>query len=495
MMKKGYFILAFALTVVACVAVVMGLREKASATGITFVQAASSTSEYNSGPYSSASAQFTGSVTTGNMIVVIIQYGKNSNYYGGMTSNDVVTGCSDTNNGTSSYREAIDAVGGGYNGIDLWYATNVTGGAAPTVTCTINPAVGNISMGIAEYSGVAASSALDTATFINDSPTSTSWSSGSATTQSSGDLIIGGFEAPYQTLTFTPASGFTKRIDQGGSTGLMMEDTIQSSAGSIAAAATSSVAVVHQEAFMAAFRPAGASLPSGIRWIQNANNIITNGVNPTTTFINPVTTGDTIVVGLSYGDATTGITGCSDTYDSSSSYHLAAATSSVPAFASIDVWYAANVTGGANDTVTCTVASGHSIYAKIITASEYAGIATSSPLDTTSASYSSASTTFFTTGTSTTSHNGDLVFGMISHLTDDNTDFLTPGSGYTVRANNTGSGAEDMVQTSAGPVSAYATNSESDTYLGVLAAFVPANGVSSPSYASTPYTEILSFGW
>lgn len=465
---------------------------------VAFVQSANSaTSEYNysSTGYTSITAQFGSNVTTGDMIAVVVEYGTDFPYYGGATSDDLVTGCSDSDNTSSTYHEAVDSVSGpNGQGVDIWYAADATGGTKPTVTCTF--ASGSdadyISMGILEYSGVATTSPLDTATFVDDSATSTNWAAGTSTTATAGELILGVFmDGSQSDPSFTAGSGYTMRVNQGTTASMMAEDEVQGSAGTVDPTATSSKSLAHQAAAMAAFRAAGTSVPSGIRWIQNASGHIANGTNPTATFINPVATGDTILVGLMDDDDSDTVTGCRDTYNATSSFHEAVTISTSTSASVLDIWYATNVNGGPNDTVVCT--SVDSLYNKMITVSEYAGIAASSPLDATSSYIGAASSTTFTSGSATTHNNGDLIFGMLTTLSDDNTEILSSGSGYTIRANETGSAAEDMLQTSAGSVSATATDSGSYRYLGVLAAFEP-TGSASPA-GPAPYTEVLPFGW
>jgi len=82
---------------------------------------------------------------------------------------------------------------------------------------------------------------------------------------------------------------------------------------------------------------------------------------------------------------------------------------------------------------------------------DVSGLATTDPLDASSTmAYGDASDPF-TSGTSTTSVDGDYVFGYEgggSNLP------MTAGSGFTLEATDIGSNSEDMIQASAGPISA-----------------------------------------
>jgi len=135
------------------------------------------------------------------------------------------------------------------------YATNIKGNSAHTVTVNFSGAVAYLGLGVHEYSGLAATSALDGT--AGNRGGSNSPSSGSATTIANGDLIFSCAteDAIGSGDTFTAGSGFTKRVDLGIPAAYADEDRIQPLAGSVAATWTPSPSS-DWVANMAAFRAA-----------------------------------------------------------------------------------------------------------------------------------------------------------------------------------------------------------------------------------------------
>ena len=149
------------------------------------------------------------------------------------------------------YNETADVTS-----LAIYYAENVAGGAN---TVSVSDSLGGtLRFAIFEYSGVATTNSLDG--FTAAQGTSAAPSSGPLTTTANGDLIVGLISASNP-ATFTAGSGFVieERVPAT-STKMAVEDRLQSTAGSISATATLSVAVKWGAA-VAAFRAAAAGPP------------------------------------------------------------------------------------------------------------------------------------------------------------------------------------------------------------------------------------------
>ena len=142
--------------------------------------------------------QFTGSTTvandtalnttTGNLIVVVVQ--GNS----GTGNNGVVTGITDTagNTYTKIYGEYYS--GTTYSRGEMWYTENIDGNANNVTTATFTGSCNYRYISVSEYSGVATSYALLDFSFVAATGI-TNHTSGNATSENTGDLIVGGWEA------------------------------------------------------------------------------------------------------------------------------------------------------------------------------------------------------------------------------------------------------------------------------------------------------------
>ena len=134
---------------------------------------------------------------------------------------------------------------------------------------------------------------------------------------------------------------------------------------------------------------------------------------------------------------------------------------------SAQIFYAANIKGGAN-TVTMTLAGGATAWNQI-EIHEYSGLATSSPLDVTASAFGTTGTTPFTasSGPAVTTSSGELIFGYGNGIGAS----LSQGAGFTVRQNTAGT-SEDMVQATAGSISATEVTQVGGTaYVMLMAAF------------------------
>ena len=154
------------------------------------------------------------------------------------------------------------------------------------------------------------------------------------------------------------------------------------------------------------------------------------------------------------------------------------------------MYYAENIKGGA-DTITVTQSVTGPLRFAIL---EYSGVATSNSLDSTPV-VTQGNSSFPNSGNLTTNASGDLLLGTIVTT---NGETFTAGGNFTIEesspaAPNTKLVAEDMLQTTAGTVSAGVSLSGADNWGAGLAAFRSINGTAlpisvsvSPGSASVP---------
>jgi hypothetical protein len=205
-----------------------------------------SNSDISSKTYTSFTAVFPSSTTTGNAIVVGVTFGN---------ANATITA---TDSQANTYVQAVKTYDSRHNqGCAILYAANIKGGASNTVSVKFSTSVAYLALGIHEYSGLVGSSPLDVTS--GSTGTGTTPSSGNATTTTSGDLIFGcsAEDAVGQGDTFTAGTGFTKRVDLGNAAAYADEDKIQTLAGSTATTWTLSPSR-DWVASMAAFKTAGS---------------------------------------------------------------------------------------------------------------------------------------------------------------------------------------------------------------------------------------------
>ena len=197
--------------------------------------------------YTSFSATFGSSTAAGNAIIFGVAYGN---------TNPTITATDSLGN---AYIQAIKTYDSGRNeGCAIFYATHITGGSSNTVTVNFGSSVGYLALGIHEYAGLATSSPLDVTS--GNTGLGSALTSGSTTTTGNGDLIFScAVEDSYGGGdTYTPGSGFAKRVDLGTSTGYADEDRIQPNAGALEATWTLSPDFLNWIVDMAAFKPAQA---------------------------------------------------------------------------------------------------------------------------------------------------------------------------------------------------------------------------------------------
>jgi hypothetical protein len=192
--------------------------------------AAISLTQHNStdaGTVTSAPLAFTSNNTLHNFIVVCIRIG---------ATGATIT-VSDTQTNTYASALQFNDTGGG-NTVAIVYALDIKAGAN-TVTVSFS-GVGSqtLRFSIAEYSGVALTSALDVTN--SNQANSAALDSGNVTTTANGELIVG-IMVNANGKTWTVGTGYTSEEQvptTAGTSKLMFEDRIQTSAGVISASAT-----------------------------------------------------------------------------------------------------------------------------------------------------------------------------------------------------------------------------------------------------------------
>ncbi len=240
---------------------VCGVLVRGQSTAIALVQHTGK----DAGTTTSSSLAFTANNTAGNWIAVLIRAGGTGQAFT----------VSDTRGNT--YRKAVqynETVDGTTLGI--FYAETIVGGAnAITVTNTFS---GTLRFAIMEYTGVASANSLDvTAAGQGTSNTPTT---GSATTTTSGELVIG-LISTANPRTVTAGSGYVieERVPAAPNTKLAVEDRVQTVAGPASANGTLNTSDIWGAA-MAAFRPAtgGGGTGPGITNVSPASGTVGTAV-------------------------------------------------------------------------------------------------------------------------------------------------------------------------------------------------------------------------
>ena len=249
---------------------------------ITFVQAKSGTAKTGASlPVAYPVAQ-----TAGNMNVVAVMWGDTTS---------TVSSVTDSQNNT--YVLAVGPTTASGLSSALYYAANIIGGSN-TVTVTFNTTAAWPNVNVMEYSGLSTSNPLDVTSAGTGAGTTAN--SGSATTTSASELIVG---AGNPVSTFTAAgSGFTSRVIN--SFGGISEDKIVNATGSYNATATmTSGGWVMQ---MATFRAqtSGRNLAPTVSGVSPTSGT-TAGGTPVTITGTGFLAGATVSLG---GTAATGVT-------------------------------------------------------------------------------------------------------------------------------------------------------------------------------------------
>jgi hypothetical protein len=217
---------------------------------IAFIQGASSG---NDSYATRVSAGFISATGSGDLIVVAVSWD---------TSGGAQPSVSDSQGNTYSLATTSNNAAT-YQGLAVYYATNIKGGA-DTVTVALNPSAGSRRLDIQEYSGIASTNPIDIAsqnTGLNGSTGTDGVTSTSAITTVSGDLIFGvATQDSGSTGAISAGTGFTQRValNNGADNPMLTEDIVQRAAGSVAATFTFSAPGSYQ-AQMVAFRAAGST--------------------------------------------------------------------------------------------------------------------------------------------------------------------------------------------------------------------------------------------
>lgn len=184
----------------------------------------------------SIAAAYPGNVTAGSLGVACVV----ADNIAGTT----VSGVAGSSSG--SWAQAVHAELAGDQILDIWYKENMAGGA-DTITATYNAAKSARRIVIAEYSGVATSSALDKVDSNVQTPTSTSTdatTSTAQTTTTANQLIVGCVHVLDGTARgVTAGTGFTERQDTNNDAQVSLEDRVEASPTSVAATFTLNAAV------------------------------------------------------------------------------------------------------------------------------------------------------------------------------------------------------------------------------------------------------------
>jgi len=239
----------------------------------------------------------------------------------------------------------------------------------------------------------------------------------------------------------------------------------------------------------AALFTVGTTPPPGtITHVQQASNSDVTGRSFSSfsvTLPAATTTGDAIVIGLTYGNANTPITA---TDSLGNTYTQAIATYDAGHNQGCTILYATGIKGNGLDTVTLNFTSQLAFLG--VGVHEYSGVAGLSALDGTTGSQAFSGSP--STGSITTKANGDLIFSCITEDAIGSGINFTPGSGFTKRVDLGQTAAyadEDGVQAIAGPIAATWTMSPSSQWVTNMAAFKSVNGAAAPSIASLSPTS------
>jgi hypothetical protein len=180
----------------------------------------------DAGATRSSSLAFPSSNTAGNFIAVVVRGG---------VANEVFTVQDSAGN---MYQKAVQLPVTGSPGgesLAIYYAESIAGGANTVTVSQTVPAT--LRFAILEYSGIAATNALDRVAAAQG--TSASPNSPSVTTTTSGDLLLAGILS-VDSEVYTPGNGYTaeEAVPAEPNTKLLVEQQIQSADGPVSAGAT-----------------------------------------------------------------------------------------------------------------------------------------------------------------------------------------------------------------------------------------------------------------
>jgi IPT/TIG domain len=220
--------------------------------------------------------------------------------------------------------------------------------------------------------------------------------------------------------------------------------------------------------------------------VQQASNSNVGGAavaSISVTFNLPTTTGNAIILGITYGNLNPTI---SATDSQGNKYLLAINTYDSGHRQGSAILYATNIIGGTHNTVTVTF---NSLVAYLaVGVHEYSGIVASAALDVAIGRLGTGSAP--SSGSATTTASGDLIFGCGVDDGSGQGDTFIAGSGFTKRVdlgNTAAYSDEDGAQTQAGPIAATWTLSPANSWIATLTAFKSTTG--SPNTTPPPPTS------
>jgi hypothetical protein len=405
---------------------------QASGQGIALVQH----SAKDNGTANTTSVAVTlNSVASGHLLTCSITYGNP----GGTTLS-----VSDNLNGAWAVAGSVHFSTGISQTTAIFYLANSKAGAT-TITGKPGSAGAYGAMDCQEWSGVATSSPLDQ--FTEQDGTSANPSSGSVTTGTNGELILGDMENGYSPSAGSGFSLLNTDTSADTGSGLDTEYQIQTNAGSVAA--TWDLAATGWTAQVATFKPAPPVL-QGIALVQRSAK--DNGTANTTSVavtLSGVATGHLLTCSITYGNPGGTTLSVSDNLNGAwavaGTVHFSTGISQTTA-----IFYLANSKAG---TTTISGTPGSASEYGAMDCQEWSGVATSGPLDQfteqdgTSANPSS--------GSVTTTANGELILGDM-----ENGYSPSAGSGFSLLNTDTSAGTgsgldtEYQIQTNAGSAAA-----------------------------------------
>jgi phosphatidylinositol-3-phosphatase len=237
-----------------------------AASSITYVQGVSAE---NDAYLPDIQASFPANTTAGDLIVVAVSWDTSGGAQPRISDSQGNSYSMATNGNNTTLQQ----------GLAVFYAPNVKGGA-DTVTLGVSVPASYLRLNVQEYTGAAITNPVDgTAQNIDTKGSSAvnGVTSGNGVTTLNGDLIFGAVMGDSgNNTTVTAGTGATQRLvaHNGADDPLASEDLIQTSAGSVAATFTFSIAGSYQ-AHMVAFKqaaPGGTPPPSAIPVIDSATS-------------------------------------------------------------------------------------------------------------------------------------------------------------------------------------------------------------------------------
>jgi hypothetical protein len=223
--------------------------------------------------------------------------------------------------------------------------------------------------------------------------------------------------------------------------------------------------------------PAGNPTPtassSTLQYVQstlaNTGNLVTSYP---ATFTTAVTNGNLLVIAISSWNSsnTAAVTSVTDNKGNSYTKVVENPTPVTGAVEPLSIWYAKNVTGGSDLTVTVNLQAAASL---TIAVHEYAGVDKVNPVDV--SQHQTGTGTTASSGTVSTAQATELLFGASNHLSD--TTSATAGTGYTLRQSQDDNSCcealytEDRIVNSTGSYSATFTYATSVNYRAGIVAF------------------------